>query len=105
MAIPTSDLTLCGHEDFDWTPYPRSNKITYEKRPAHLPQVRQGLADITKVLGNFQRLVTVAHNSASSDELWREAESALERLNAWLQRWPSISDMQPEPVPQILLLR
>lgn len=105
LAYPTSDIMLCGNDDFDWTPYPRSNKITYQKKPARLPEVRQGLVEVTKILGDVQKLVSERDRGASFDELRRRAEIPFDRLTAWLQSWPTVTEMQSDPIPQVLLLR
>jgi hypothetical protein len=100
-----SDITLCGNDDFDWTPYPRSNKITYHKKPARLPEVRQGLVEVTKMMSDVQKLISERQRGTSFDELWTKAQGPYDRLTDWLQRWPTVSEMQTDPVPQILLLR
>ncbi|KAJ5963790.1 Transcription factor [Penicillium vulpinum] len=105
LPNPMSDVKLCGNEDFDWTPYPRSNKITYDKKPARLPEVREGLAEITGILVDVQKLVSEKGQGASFDEMWRKAQDPFDRLNAWLQHWPSVPEIQHNPVPQVLLLR
>ncbi|KXG54107.1 Transcription factor [Penicillium griseofulvum] len=105
LPYPTSDVKMCGSEDFDWTPYPRSNKITYDKKPARLPAVREGLAELTRILVDVQKLVSEKNHGTSIDELWRKAEEPFDRLNAWLQHWPSVAEIQQDPVPQMLLLR
>jgi hypothetical protein len=105
LAFPMSDITLCGNDDFDWTPYPRSNKITYHKKPARLPEVRQGLVEVTKMMSDVQKLISERQRGASFDELWTKAQGPYDRLTDWLQRWPTVSEMQTDPVPQILLLR
>ncbi|KAJ5171393.1 Transcription factor [Penicillium coprophilum] len=105
LPYPTSDVKLCGSEDFDWTPYPRSNKITYDKKPARFPEIRQGMAGITRILVDVQRLISERNRGTSLDELWRKAEEPFDRLDAWLQHWPSVPEIQQNPVPQVLLLR
>ena len=105
LEYPTSDVTLCGNEDFDWTPYPRSNKITHDKKPARLPEVREGLAELSRTLVDAQKLISERRRGTNLDELWRKAQDPFDRLTAWLQRWPSVPEIQPNPVPQVLLLR
>jgi hypothetical protein len=105
LAYPTTDVTLCGKDDFDWTPYPRSNKITYHKKPARLPEVRQGLAEITKVLVDVRKLASDKSKGISFEELWKGAKGPFDRLTAWLQHWPTVSEIEQDPVPQVLVLR
>ncbi|KAJ9492298.1 hypothetical protein VN97_g902 [Penicillium thymicola] len=104
-AYPTSNVKLCGNEDLDWTPYPRSNNITYDKKPACLPQVRDGLAEVNIILVDVQKLVSDKIRGASFEELWKKAQDPFDRLNSWLQRWPSVPEIQRNSVPQVLLLR
>ncbi|CAI7566583.1 unnamed protein product [Penicillium glandicola] len=105
VTYPTSDVKLCGNEDFDWTPYPRSNKITYDKKPAGLPGVREELASMTRILFDVQKIVSEKNRGTSFDELRRKAEEPFDRLNSWLQRSPGVPEIQQNPVPQVLLLR
>lgn len=105
LEYPISDIKICGNDDVDWTPYPRSNKITYSKQPARLPEIRQGLVDIAKILSDVQKFIGPGNRAVGSDDLWKEAESSFDRLNTWLQRWPTVSEMQNDPVPQVLLAR
>ncbi|OQE41917.1 hypothetical protein PENCOP_c004G06245 [Penicillium coprophilum] len=105
LPYPISDVNLCGNEDFDWTPYPRSNKITYDKKPARLPEIREGMSGITRILIDVQKLISERNRGTSFDELWRKAEEPFDRLDAWLQHWPSVPEIQENPVPQVLLLR
>lgn len=105
LAYPTCGVKLCGDEDFGWIPYPRSNKITFDKKPAHLPQVRKGLAEITMILVDIQKLISEKRRGTSFNELWINANDPFDRLTDWLRRWPSVSAIQRDPIPQVLLLR
>ncbi|KAG0157063.1 hypothetical protein PDIDSM_4247 [Penicillium digitatum] len=105
LAYPTSDVKLCGNEDFDWTPYPRSNSITYDKKPALLPEVREGLAEVARILVDIQKLVSEKTKGATFEDLWSKAHGPFNRLKDWLQRWPGVPEIQRNSVPQVLLLR
>ncbi|KAJ5320120.1 hypothetical protein PENANT_c025G05033 [Penicillium antarcticum] len=105
IVYPALDIKLCGDQDFDWTPYPRSNQITYDKRPACLPGVREGMAQITKVLIDVQNLIFQKGRGTAFEELWRQAEGPFDRLTAWLGRWPQVIELEREPIPQVLLMR
>ncbi|KUM60128.1 hypothetical protein ACN42_g7010 [Penicillium freii] len=105
LAYPTSNVKLCGNEDLDWVPYPRSNNITYDKKPARLPQVRDGLAEVNIILVDVQKLLSDKSRGASFKKLWNKAQDPFGRLNSWLQRWPSVPEIQRNSVPQVLLLR
>ncbi|KAJ5402481.1 Transcription factor [Penicillium crustosum] len=104
-AYPTSDVKLCGSKDLDWTPYPRSNNITYDKKPACLPQVRDGLAEVNIILLDVQKLVSDKSRGVSCKELWNKAQDPFDRLTSWLQRWPGVPEIQRNSVPQVVLLR
>ena len=105
LAYPTSEVKLCGEEDFGWTPYPRTNKITCDKKPARLPRVRKGLADIAIIVVDIQKLISEKRRGTGFDELWISANDPFERLIEWLKAWPSVPDIQRNPVPQVILLR
>jgi hypothetical protein len=105
LIHPASDIKLCGNQDFDWIPYPRSNQITYDKRPARLPDVREGMAQITKILIEVQNLVLQKGRGSSFEELWRQAEGPFDCLTAWLGRWPQVHELKRDPIPQVILLR
>ncbi|KAK4867685.1 hypothetical protein LT330_001195 [Penicillium expansum] len=105
LEYPTLDVKLCGNDDFDWTPYPRSNKVTYDKKPALLPKVREGLAEVTRILVDVQKLGSDKIRGATLDELWNKAHGPFDRLNDWLQHWPGVPEAQRNSVPQVLLLR
>ncbi|KAJ5473929.1 Transcription factor [Penicillium sp. IBT 31633x] len=105
LMSPICDVRMCGNEDFDWTPYPRSNKITYDKKPARLPEVREAWAEITILLVDVQKLISDKRRGTRIDEIWKNAKEPFDRLTAWLQRWPSVDEIQQDPVPQVLLLR
>ncbi|KAJ5571087.1 Transcription factor [Penicillium sp. DV-2018c] len=105
-AYPPCEMERCGKEDVDWTPYPRSNKITCDTKPACLPEVREGLAQVARILVDVKKLVLDKHHQrASFTELRRKAEDPFNRLRACLQQWPGVSETQINPVPQVLLLR
>ena len=98
-------IRLCGIEDVNWTPYPRSNKITYDKKLARLPDIRQGQADIAKISSDIQGLLSQRNQGISADALWKEANAYFDRLSTCLQLWPSLEEMGADPVPQLYLLR
>jgi hypothetical protein len=105
LARPASRLNLGGDDDFDWTPYPRSNQINYTTKPAHLPQIRQGLGELTDILVDTQELLHDQALRTSFHESMTKAKVPYERLQQWLSRWPSPSQLGPEPIPQLLILR
>ncbi|CAG8020178.1 unnamed protein product [Penicillium olsonii] len=105
LPCPVLGIRLCGIEDVNWTPYPRSNKITYDKKLARLPDIRQGQADIAKISSDIQGLLSQRNQGISADALWKEANAYFDRLSTCLQLWPSLEEMGADPVPQLYLLR
>ncbi|KAJ5176089.1 uncharacterized protein N7482_001966 [Penicillium canariense] len=105
LARPASRLTVGGNEDFEWTPYPRSNQITYATKPAHLPQVRQGLAELTDIMVHVQEVLHVEGLHDSFHELMTKAEGPYKRLQKWLRTWPDATQIGREPISQLLILR
>lgn len=105
LASPICKVQLAGNRDFDWTPYPRSNKITYVSKPAHLPQVREGLAELTNIMMHVQGLFYDEGLTRSFQALLAEAEAPYNRLQRWLADWPDGSQVGKMPIPQLLILR
>lgn len=104
LLRPAFEINTGGDFDFDWTPYPRSNQITYTAKPAQLPEVRQGLAELTDIMLHVEKLFD---EELSSDFgiLYAKAEAPHRRLQQWLAAWPNASQIGKEPVPQLLILR
>lgn len=105
LAPPVSTTHVGGDHDVDWTPYPRSNQITYATKPAHLPRVRQGLAELTDIMVHIQELLYDEGLVMSFETLLARAEDPCHRLQRWLEGWPDASQIEKETVPQILILR
>lgn len=105
LASPKYSMQQAGDCDVDWTPYPRSNQITYITKPAHLPQVRVGLADLTNIVMHVQELFCDERSMGSFEALLAKAEDSYKRLQRWLADWPDGSQAGKEPTPQLLVLR
>lgn len=105
LARPAPRLNMGGDDDFDWTPYPRSNRINHTTKPAHLPQVRQGLGELTDILVDVQELLHTKAFRGSFHKSRAKAKVPYERLQQWLSKWPSPYQIGPEPIPQLLILR
>jgi hypothetical protein len=105
LPPPIYEISMVGNADYEWTPYPRSNKITYAPMLARLPQLRRGMAELTSIMVNVQELLH-DHNMASSiDDLSGKAEDSYERLLRWLANWPDPPQIEKEPISQVLILR
>lgn len=105
LASPICRVQQAGDCDVDWTPYPRSNQITYVTKPAHLPRVREGLAELTNIMLLVQRLFHDEKLIGDFGALSEEAGHSYERLQRWLADWPDGSQLGKEPIPQLLVLR
>lgn len=105
LAPPVFRTQLCGDWDFDWTPYPRLGQVTYTAKPAHLPQVREGLAHLTNIMVHAQGLFYDESLARSFEALLSKAEDLYHRLRRWLADWPDRSQIGKEPIPQLLILR
>lgn len=105
LALPAFTLNVEGDNDCDWTPYPRLNQINYTTKPAHLPQVRQGLRELAVILVDFQELSHNVELCGNFQALLAKARGPYDRLQQWLADWPSASQVGAELAPQLLILR
>ncbi|KAJ5915938.1 transcriptional regulator family: Fungal Specific TF [Penicillium verhagenii] len=105
MAQPLYDLEVGGDNDCDWTPYPRSNQITSATQPARLPQIRRGLCKLTEILAHIHRILDDEGLREEFSTLLGRAEDPYNRLQQWLATWPDASQIEKEPIPQLLILR
>ncbi|KAJ5974241.1 hypothetical protein N7481_011451 [Penicillium waksmanii] len=105
LSQPATKIDTGGDHDFDWIPYPRSNHITYTTKRAHLPEVRQGLAELTDIMLHIEKLRYDKELNSDFDLLMARAEVPYHQLQEWLVAWPSTSQIGIEPVSQILILR
>ncbi|KAJ5569742.1 uncharacterized protein N7459_009172 [Penicillium hispanicum] len=102
---PVPSIHVGGNHDVDWIPYPRSNQITYSPKPAYLPQVRQGLVELTELVAEARGLLSDKGSRTRFHELVQRAEEPYNRLQRWLANWPEPSEIRKEPNPQLLTLR
>jgi hypothetical protein len=105
LSQPATRIDTNGDHDLDWTPYPRSNHITYPTKRAHLPEVRQGLAELTDIMLHIERLRYDKELSSNFNLLMAKAEVPYQQLQEWLAAWPSTLQIRKEPISQILVLR
>lgn len=105
LASPAYRVQQSGSHDFDWTPYPRSNQITYHSKPGQLPRVREGLAEITNIMIQAQQIFYEEALTSSFQELSEQANEPFHRLHSWLLNWPDGLQGEKAPVPQLLILR
>ncbi|KAJ5098565.1 hypothetical protein N7532_005566 [Penicillium argentinense] len=103
LALPVSKVHVGGDHELDWTPYPRSNQISYVTKPAHLPRVRQGPTELTYIMLHLQEFLY--DKTMSFQTLFAEVENPYNPLRWWLAGWPDASKTGKEPIPQFLVLR
>lgn len=105
LIQPVNGLEVGGDNDCDWTPYPRSNQVTFATQPACLPQIRRGLSDLTQIQIHIHGIMNEEHLCGDFSVLLDKAEGPYNRLQAWLATWPDTSKIGNEPIPQLLILR
>ncbi|KAJ6135693.1 Transcription factor [Penicillium capsulatum] len=105
LARPASNVRMSGHDDVDWTPYPRLTQITYATQPAHLASLRYGIADLADIMAHIQALLYDEESRMSFGALMAGAESIFSRLQKWLADWPDAIQFGKEPISQLLILR
>lgn len=96
---------MSSDDEVDWTPYPRSNQITYATQPAHLPSLRYGMADLADIMAHIQSLFFDEELKLSFRALVAQAEIIFLRLQNWLADWPDAVRFGKEPMSQLLILR
>ncbi|KAJ5240448.1 transcriptional regulator family: Fungal Specific TF [Penicillium citrinum] len=69
-----------GSADFDRSPYPRSNQITFATKLPHLPKIRQGLAELTEIMVHVQELLYDDKPLISFGTLFAQVEIPYNRL-------------------------
>ncbi|KAJ5907529.1 Transcription factor [Penicillium taxi] len=105
LEYPVSNIYAGGDHDFDWVPYPRSNQIAYDKKPAHLPKIRRGLVDLTIIMVEIKGLLDDAELHTNFRALQNRAKAPYDRLQNWLTDWPDLPKDEKDPIPQLLTLR
>jgi hypothetical protein len=88
-----------------WTPYPRSNRIDYAKKPALLRYLMVEMVDLAEILGEIQELAFNKASGMLADDLWNQANVLHSRLQQWYDRLPEALGINDCPVPQALFLR
>ncbi|KAJ5655211.1 hypothetical protein N7507_007161 [Penicillium longicatenatum] len=104
LIQPVYGIEVGGHNDCDWTPYPRSNQVTFATQPALLPQMRKGLSNLTQIQIHIHGIMN-EHMRGDFCILLGKAEGPYKSLQQWLATWPDTSQLKKEPVPQLLVLR
>ncbi|KAJ6032138.1 Transcription factor [Penicillium herquei] len=105
MVQPLSSGDLGADNDFDWTPYPRSNQASYSNSPARLPLMRTGLAKLTEISIHIQELFDDENLREDFRSLLDKAEVPYTHLEQWLASWPDASQIGQQSTPQLLVLR
>lgn len=77
----------------------------YAAKRAHLPQIRQGLAEMTHIILHVEYLLDDEELSMSFTALCARVEDPYNRLQQWLADWRDASQTRKELIPQLLILR
>lgn len=105
MVQPVLTGELGDDNDFDWIPYPRANQSRYHLQPALLPQIRTGIAKLTEIMIDIHQLLDEESLRENFQVLLDQAEVPYNRLEEWLATWPDASQIEKQPLPQLLVLR
>ncbi|GAB1200082.1 hypothetical protein APSETT444_009449 [Aspergillus pseudonomiae] len=100
-------LALMSHvDDIVWIPYPRSNHIEYEKKPALLREIMIQTVGFTELVVNMQDLLFDGAFDMNIGDLSRAISAVYTRLETWLRGLPGPLKIDKETVqvPQVLSL-
>ena len=95
------------NDDIVWIPYPRSNHIEYEKKPALLREIMIQTVGFTELVVNLQDLLFDEAFDMNIGDLCRAVSALYARLETWLRDLPSPLKIDKEAVqvPQVLSLQ
>ncbi|GAB1209841.1 hypothetical protein APSETT445_008629 [Aspergillus pseudonomiae] len=93
-------------DDIVWIPYPRSNHIEYEKKPALLREIMIQTVGFTELVVNMQDLLFDGAFDMNIGDLSRAISAVYTRLETWLRGLPGPLKIDKETVqvPQVLSL-
>ncbi|KAE8365885.1 hypothetical protein BDV27DRAFT_144045 [Aspergillus caelatus] len=95
------------NDDIVWIPYPRSNHIEYEKKPALLREIMIQTVGFTELVVNMQDLLFDEAFDMNIGDLCRAVSALYTRLETWLKKLPGPLKIDKEAVqvPQVLSLQ
>lgn len=103
----TADLILpivrpYATDDLDdgimWSPYPRTNQISYVKKPALLRYMTNELANLTEIVVDIDLLFDKALD-IGVDGLWSAADGIYSRIRTCLEFLPDALRIENQPLP------
>ncbi|RJE25614.1 hypothetical protein PHISCL_02081 [Aspergillus sclerotialis] len=109
-----TDLTLSDSrpyplDDIDdnatWIPYPLTNRISCDEKPALLRYVATEMACLTEIIDDINSLLLDKAYDMEADDLWLATNRIYSRLRIRLERLPDALRIEGQPVPQALFVR
>ncbi|KAI9038443.1 putative C6 transcription factor [Aspergillus affinis] len=91
-------------DEVAWVPYPRSNQIDYDTKPALLASVMAHTTDLTEIVVDIQDLLYDKALDLRMEDTWVAANNLYTRLGAWLEGLPDALQVDEEQIPQILYM-
>lgn len=92
-------------DEVAWAPYPRSNQIEYDTKPALLASVMVHTTDLTEIIVDIQDLLYDKALNLGMEDTWVAANKLYTRLGAWLERLPEAFQIDEDQIPQILYIQ
>ncbi|KAK1148658.1 hypothetical protein N8T08_008543 [Aspergillus melleus] len=89
-------------DDVAWVPYPRSNQIVYDTKPALLATIMFHSTDLTEIVVDIQDLLYDKALDCRMEDTWVTANNLYTRLGTWLEGLPETLQVDEEQIPQIL---
>ncbi|KAE8135003.1 hypothetical protein BDV38DRAFT_273207 [Aspergillus pseudotamarii] len=95
------------NDDIVWIPYPRSNHIEYEKKPALLREIMIQTVGFAELVVSMQDLLFDEAFDMNIGDLCRAVSALYTRLETWLRDLPGVLkiDKAALQVPQVLSLQ
>lgn len=97
----TDDL----HDSIMWSPYPRTNQISYAEKPALLRYMVNELANLTEIMVDIEDLLFDKVFDIGVDGLWSAADGIYSRIRTCLEFLPDALRIGDQPLPQALFVR
>lgn len=88
-----------------WTPYPRTNQISYVEKPALIRYVMIEHVHLTEILIDICSLLFDKAFDMGIDDLWLAANRIYSRLQMCLERLSGALKVEDQQAPQALFVR
>lgn len=110
----STDLTLSDSrpypiDDVDentmWIPYPLTNRLSFDEKPAPHRYVMAELVYLTEIMDDINCLLLDKAYDMEVDDLWLATNRIYSRIRIRLECLPDALRIEDEPVPQALFVR